>query len=119
MITTPSGLQYEDDKNIGGSPIKNGQRIRLNYLVALSLEDLIHSKNLKDASETREEPVIVKVGDGSLLPGIEEGLNGMGKGNTRILIIPPELAFGKRGIPGIIPENATLFVEINISTKAA
>lgn len=118
MITKPSGLKYEDDKNIGGSPIKTGQRVRLNYKVALRLEDLIYSKNLIDTSENREEPVIVKVGAGDMLPGIEEGIMGMGKGNTRLLVIPPELAFGTRGIPGIIPEDATVYVEINVSTKA-
>lgn len=118
MITTPSGLKYEDDKDIGGSPLQTGQRVRINYMVALHMEDIIHSKNLLDSSESRES-VTVKVGDGSLLPGIEEGIRGMRKGVTRRLIIPPELAFGKRGIPGIIPENATLYVEINISTKTA
>jgi FKBP-type peptidyl-prolyl cis-trans isomerase len=119
MITTPSGLKYENDKDIGGSPIKLGQLVRLNYKVALSQEDLIYSKNLIDTSDNREEPVVVKVGAGDMLPGIEEGIIGMGKGDTRLLVIPPELAFGKRGIPGIIPEDATVYVEINISTKAA
>ncbi|KAA3641004.1 MAG: hypothetical protein DWQ02_01185 [Bacteroidetes bacterium] len=118
MIKTPSGLKYQNDKNIGGAPIKIGQTIRLNYMVALSKEDLIHATNLIDSSEARD-PILIKVGDGSLLQGLEEGIIGMSKGDTRIFEIPPHLAFGKRGIPGIIPENATLYVEINISTKSS
>lgn len=119
-IRTSSGLKYIDDKDIGGNPIRNGQLIRINYWIALNWEDLCpNHKNLIDTSETKQEPIIIKVGEGSLLPGIEEGIQGMCKGNSRYLIIKPELAFGKRGIPSIVPENAILYVEINISTKTA
>jgi peptidylprolyl isomerase len=117
MIKAQSGLEYEDVKGIGGAPILHGQILRLEYLVALSIEDLMLKRNLLDSSEERENAIIITFGQTSLLKGVELGIEGMRKGDTRWLKIPPNLAFGKRGIPGIIPPNSTCFVEIYISTK--
>lgn len=117
MITTNSGLQYEDIKLVGGQIVKAGQVIRINYKVALSLDNLINSIQLLDSSENHKDPVVVTVGNGELLKGLDEGVIGMGRGDTRLLILSPNLAFNKRGIPGIVPQNANLFIEINISTK--
>jgi FKBP-type peptidyl-prolyl cis-trans isomerase FkpA len=117
MITTNSGLQYEGTKKMGGKLIKKGDLVRLNYKIALTLDDLILSKNLLDKSDSHEDPIIVPMGEGKLLKGVEEGLEGMEIGEARRLIVPPELAFGTRGVPGRVPPNSTLFIEINISTK--
>jgi len=115
MRITGSGLNYEDVKDSNGPFLKRGQAVRINYRVALSENDLIHG-NLIDNSE-RHAPITVRLGEGSLLLGVEEGLQDMRVGATRLLVIPPHLAFGERGVPNRVPNNATLFVEINISTK--
>lgn len=116
MKTTESGLSYEDVKESNGPLVRTGQTLRINYRVALSQSDL-QIANLIDNSE-EHEPIMVRLGGGSLLLGIEEGVQGMRVGGTRLLIIPPHLAFGERGVPGRVPKNATLFVEVNISTKS-
>ncbi len=38
----------------------------------------------------------------------DQGLLGMCRNEKRVLIAPPHLAYGDRGIPGVIPEKATL-----------
>lgn len=117
MIKIIDGLEYEDAKGIGGAPIKIGQVVRIEYKVALTLDDLRYSRNLIDESEKRESPIIITIGQTRLLKGVELGISGMRRGDTRWLKIPPDLAFGRRGIPGIVPQNSIVYVEIYISTK--
>ena len=50
----------------------------------------------------------------SLANGLFYGIDGMRVGGTRRLEIAPHLAYGERGVPGIIPPNAVLTVEITI-----
>ena len=46
------------------------------------------------------------VNRGSMMNGLFYGIDGMYVGGTRRLEIAPHLAYGERGVPGIIPENA-------------
>lgn len=119
MITIDSDLQYEDTKKMGGKSLKKGDLVRLNFKIALTLEDLILSRNLIDSSDFHEEPIAICIGEGELLEGVDKGLEGMGIGDSRRLIVPSKLAFGERGVPSRVPPNATLFIEVTISTKTS
>jgi FKBP-type peptidyl-prolyl cis-trans isomerase len=66
-----------------------------------------------DNSNKRGEPFEFTVGEGRVIKGWEEGLIGMKVGGERILVIPPEMAYGKNGI-GPIPGNATLVFSISL-----
>lgn len=122
MIKIIDGLEYEDAKTtpgIGGAPIKAGQVVQIKYKVALTLDDLRYSRNLIDDSDKRDSPVTVTIGQTRLLKGVELGISEMRRGDTRWLKISPDLAFGRRGIPGIVPQNSIIYFEIYISTKQA
>lgn len=67
-----------------------------------------------DSSLDRGQPFSVTLGAGSVIPGWEQGLLGMRKAGKRKLTIPPHLAYGARGIGGVIPPNATLVFEIEL-----
>ena len=67
-----------------------------------------------DSSIDRAKPFEFTLGSGQVIPGWDRGVEGMKKGGKRILIIPPELAYGKRGAGGVIPPNATLKFEITL-----
>lgn len=54
----------------------------------------------------------------NLINGIFYGIQGMKVGGTRRLKISPQLAYGEKGIEGIIPPNALLIVEVAIIKKA-
>lgn len=49
----------------------------------------------------------------NLINGIFYGIAGMCIGGSRTLKISPHLAFGKRGIPDTVPENAVIIAEIS------
>ena len=50
----------------------------------------------------------------SMMNGLFYGIDGMRVGGTRRLEIAPHLAYGEKGVPGLIPENALIVAEITI-----
>jgi len=67
-----------------------------------------------DSSRDRGQPLEVQLGRGQLIKGFERGVVGMKVGGLRHITIPPELAYGRKGQPPIIPPNATLEFEIEL-----
>ena len=65
-----------------------------------------------DSSVDRGKPFQFTLGVGQVIPGWDRGVENMKVGGKRELIIPPELAYGKKGAGGVIPPNATLKFEI-------
>ena len=57
---------------------------------------------------------VVRVDRVSLFAGLFYGILGMHVGGTRTLRVAPHLGFGERGLPGVIPENALLTVEVAV-----
>lgn len=51
---------------------------------------------------------------GRVIQGLIEGVPGMKVGGVRLITIPPEMAYGRSGVSGIIPPNATLIFEIEL-----
>jgi hypothetical protein len=60
----------------------------------------------------------VRVDRRSLISGLFYGIDGMCVGGTRRLEIAPHLAYGDRGVPGIVPEHAVLIAEVTILAPA-
>lgn len=104
---TDSGLRYivEIDGDGGESP-KMGTSVTVHYTGTL----LDGTKF--DSSIDRGEPATFKVGQ--VIQGWNEALMEMTKGEKRTLVIPPELGYGERGYPGVIPGNAYLVFEVEL-----
>jgi|SRR5579871_201508 len=56
----------------------------------------------------------VQINRGSLINGLFYGVEGMRIGGTRRLEIAPHLAYGEKGVPGVVPPGAVLTAEITI-----
>ena len=69
-----------------------------------------------DSSYVRGEPAEFRLEQ--LIPGWAEGLSSMQAGGRRRLEIPPQLAYGPVGFPGVIPGNASLVFEIELLSFA-
>ena len=73
---------------------------------------LIDRARLEDDGETRITDL--RIDRENLMNGLFYGVEGMRIGGTRTLKISPPLAYGKRGIPGVIPADAVIIAEFSV-----
>ncbi|MDR7149289.1 FKBP-type peptidyl-prolyl cis-trans isomerase FkpA [Hydrogenophaga palleronii] len=112
MITTPSGLQYEDTVVGNGEVAQAGRPVQVHYTGWLYTNGVQGAKF--DSSKDRGQPFEFPLGAGHVIKGWDEGVQGMAVGGTRRLVIPAELGYGARGAGGVIPPNATLLFEVDL-----
>lgn len=130
----PSGLALEDKVVGSGAKAKKGKTLEVRYIGKLANGKVFDSN-------TQGAPFKLQLGKGSVIKGWEVGLEGMNAGGTRVLTIPPNLAYGTfgptegrrisypaaltgiwfrrtgaKGAPPDIPPNSTLTFEIKLLT---
>jgi FKBP-type peptidyl-prolyl cis-trans isomerase len=107
VITTASGLKYQELKVGSGPAAKVGDTVSVHYTGTLE------NGQKFDSSLDRDTPFTFTLGRGNVIAGWEEGLLGMQAGGKRKLTIPSDLAYGATG-SGAIPPNATLLFEVEL-----
>ncbi|MCZ7554292.1 MAG: FKBP-type peptidyl-prolyl cis-trans isomerase [Anaerolineales bacterium] len=108
MITTASGLQYEDLVIGTGAQAQPGDTVSVQYT------GWLQDGTKFDSSLNRNQPFTFTLDMGNVIRGWDEGVGGMKVGGKRRLVIPPDLAYGSRGAGGVIPPNATLIFEVEL-----
>ncbi len=107
-ITTESGLKYIVLKEGAGAVPKKGDMVKAHYTGWL-----VNGTKF-DSSVDRGEPLKFQVGVGQVIKGWDEALLSMKVGEKRKLTIPGNLAYGKKGYPGVIPPDATLIFDVEL-----
>lgn len=110
-VRTSSGLRYvikQSGKHVNHPD--HGQEVTVHY------DGTLLDGTMFDSSRKRGTPTTFKVG--AVIEGWNEALKLMSPGDRRILIIPPQLAYGQRGYPGIIPPNSYLIFDVELISIA-
>lgn len=117
-----SGLKLLEEREGAGTPANKNDRVLFNMRLFLNKGDEV-PLNETQAKHLPKE--MIRVVDGVTLidrtivlgrreamAGVEQALMGMKVGGYRKLRISPHLAYRDRDIPGLIPPNAVLVVEL-------
>jgi len=107
--TTPSGLKYAILVEGTGPQARNGKAVTVDYTGWLE-----KGGKKFDSSVDRGRPFIFTLGEGRVIPGWEEGVEGMKVGEKRQLIIPAALGYGDQGAGKVIPPKATLIFDVKL-----
>ena len=116
-ITKPSGdpptKLVKKDIVVGkGAAAADGDSLSMHYLGALFDGEQF------EASWDAGKPFDLALGQGAVIPGWDQGIVGMKAGGRRLLVIPPDLAYGEQG-QGNIPPNATLIFVVDLVKRSA
>jgi peptidylprolyl isomerase len=108
-ITTASGLKYIDEVIGTGKSPSPRTMVTVHYVGTLQNGTKFDSSY----DHPGAQPYQFQIGAGTVIKGWDEGLMTMKEGGKRKLIVPPDLAYGAAGRPGI-PPNSTLIFEVQL-----
>ena len=112
---TESGLTVIERETGTGTVASPGNPVTVHYTGWL-YDDVEPDKkgDQFDSSVDRDAPFRFTLGQRQVIPGWDEGVAGMRVGGKRTLIIPPDLAYGSRGFPPVIPPQSTLLFDVQL-----
>jgi cyclophilin family peptidyl-prolyl cis-trans isomerase len=124
---TTTGLQFAVFQKGAGKKPANGSSVNVKYAGYLEngmLFDTSDSKIAESfgkldpqrAAQNRYMPLPYQFGSkGGMIPGFEEGLCKLNIGDKALLFIPSNLGYGENGAGNVIPPNANLIFEVELT----
>lgn len=107
-LTTSTGLKVLMTEKLNGEKPVAGDLVTVHY------DGKLMDDSTFDSSYKRGKPFSFVLGTGQVIPGWEEGIAMLGKGDKATLVIPPALAYGAQGAGGVIPPNATIKFHVEL-----
>ena len=105
--TTASGVKYAIISQGEGPDVEAGKIVTVHY------SGYLLDGTMFDSSVERDEPIMFVVGQGQVVPGWDEGLQLLKKGDKARFIIPPQLGYGEMLLEKI-PVNSTLIFDTEV-----
>ncbi len=112
FLVTPQGARYQDVKPGAGDTAEPGDVVTMHFVGWLDAD----GRKGKEIYNSRREraPVSFVIGTDRVMQGWSEGVIGMKPGGKRLLMLPPALGYGSRGVEGVIPPGASLIFVIDV-----
>ncbi len=114
-VTIKDGLKYQIQKP-GATDAKfatDGNAVTVHYTGWLDKGGNEPGRKF-DSSRDHGQPFTFNLGAGQVISGWDKGVSGMKIGEQRRLVIPASFGYGKRGVPGAIPGDATLIFDVEL-----
>lgn len=115
VVKLPTGVEYQDMAIGSGATPHEGDRVAVHYSLYYNGLEVESSR---DSSGLAARPFGfnwgTEKGTGAIVKGVQQGMEGMQIGGRRKITVPPELAFGKKGLPPFIPPDATVLFDVSI-----
>jgi FKBP-type peptidyl-prolyl cis-trans isomerase len=105
---TNTGIRYVILKEGEGGTPKPGDKVNVLYIGRL-----LNGKEF-DQAQDPNQPFTFRVRRDMVIEGWDQIIQQMKRGEKRLVIIPPELAYGTRGQPPKIGRNQTLVFEMEL-----
>ena len=105
---TSMSIRYVVEKSGSGALLRPGDLVMVNYIGSL-LNGKVFDKNLD-----KDKPFTFRIGRGEVIAGWDQILEMMRIGDKWTVVVPPELAYGRKGSPPRIPGYSTLVFDMEI-----
>ena len=106
------GIYYKITEQGAGEKVGKGKNVTVGYCGYLVDGTLFDAS--KEFHPQGHDPLSFVTGAGKMIPGFDYMVQDMKKGETRTIIVPPALAYGEQGYPGVIPGNAYICFDIKV-----
>ncbi|MBQ5472408.1 MAG: peptidylprolyl isomerase [Treponema sp.] len=108
------GIWYKTTKEGKGEKAGKGKNVNTDYK-GYFLDGQVFDGS-KALLKGGHEPLDFTTAVGMMIPGFDVMVQDMKVGEIRTCVLPPDMAYGERGIPGAIPENAFLCFDIQLNS---
>ena len=106
------GIYYKITEQGSGDKVGSGKMVTVGYLAYLTDGTLFDATS--EFHPQGHEPLSFKTGAGQMIPGFDHMVQDMKKDEVRKIVVPPALAYGENGYPGVIPGNAHIYFDIKV-----